>query len=150
MGELASAWPDWKVSILRQQWSDGVSASLIAGQIDCTRNAVIGKVHRLGLESRKPAVFVKRPAGPPRPPRTLRPPRVRLRRGMKEAPHIARPLALPLVMDRCGIMDLDSTRCHWPVGESQEPDTYYCGAVVAGKIYCGYHANAGSSSCRRR
>jgi len=47
------AWTDEKVESLRKLWSEGLSASQIANKIgDVTRNAVIGKVHRLGLEGR--------------------------------------------------------------------------------------------------
>jgi GcrA cell cycle regulator len=35
-------------------WKDGASASIIGDELGITRNAVIGKVHRLGLEARLP------------------------------------------------------------------------------------------------
>ena len=46
-------WTDERVEMLRKLWSDGLSASQIAAQLgNVTRNAVIGKVHRLKLSSR--------------------------------------------------------------------------------------------------
>src|SRR6202012_4301010 len=50
-------WSDDRVSTLSKLWIDGLSASQIANQLGgVTRNAVIGKVHRLGLSGRaKPA-----------------------------------------------------------------------------------------------
>ena len=43
------AWNDERVDLLKKLWSDGLSASQIAGRLGgVTRNAVIGKVHRLG------------------------------------------------------------------------------------------------------
>src|SRR6185312_5294357 len=49
----AMAWNDERVELLKKLWSDGLSASQIAGRLGgVTRNAVIGKVHRLGLSGR--------------------------------------------------------------------------------------------------
>lgn len=47
------SWTDERVERLKKLWSDGLSASQIAGLLGgVTRNAVIGKVHRLGLSGR--------------------------------------------------------------------------------------------------
>ena len=47
------AWTPDRVEILTTMWMEGKSASLIAKELgDVTRNAVIGKVHRLGLSNR--------------------------------------------------------------------------------------------------
>ena len=46
-------WTDERVELLKKLWGDGLSASVIAGELGgITRNAVIGKVHRLGLSGR--------------------------------------------------------------------------------------------------
>ena len=46
-------WTEERVEILKKLWADGLSASQIAGRLGgITRNAVIGKVHRLGLAGR--------------------------------------------------------------------------------------------------
>ena len=47
------SWTDERVELLKKMWSEGQSASQIAkGLGGVTRNAVIGKVHRLGLSNR--------------------------------------------------------------------------------------------------
>ena len=47
------AWTDERVELLKKLWAEGLSASQIAGRLGgATRNAVIGKVHRLGLSGR--------------------------------------------------------------------------------------------------
>ena len=47
------SWTDERVEQLKQLWGQGMSASEIADTLgDVTRNAVIGKAHRLGLEAR--------------------------------------------------------------------------------------------------
>ncbi|WP_334175797.1 GcrA family cell cycle regulator [Pseudoxanthobacter sp.] len=47
------SWNDERVELLKKLWIDGMSASQIASSLgDVTRNAVIGKIHRLGLSNR--------------------------------------------------------------------------------------------------
>ena len=47
------SWNDERVELLKKLWAEGLSASQIAGRLGgVTRNAVIGKVHRLGLSGR--------------------------------------------------------------------------------------------------
>lgn len=65
------SWTDERVELLKKLWMDGHSASQIAGQLGegVTRNAVIGKVHRLKLSTRaKPAPSPARTRPVPRPP----------------------------------------------------------------------------------
>ncbi len=64
------SWTDERVELLRKMWSEGQSASQIAKELGgVTRNAVIGKVHRLGLSNRggAPVPGVDEPAAPPAP-----------------------------------------------------------------------------------
>ena len=47
------SWTDERVELLKKMWGEGQSASQIAKELGgVTRNAVIGKVHRLGLSNR--------------------------------------------------------------------------------------------------
>jgi len=51
------SWTDERVERLKELWAEGMSASQIAKVLGgVTRNAVIGKVHRLGLSNRGPAL----------------------------------------------------------------------------------------------
>ena len=61
------AWTDEIVEQLKQHWIDGKSASQIAGLLGngVTRNAVIGKVHRLGLAGRAKSPSIGRLASAP-------------------------------------------------------------------------------------
>src|SRR5215213_8735913 len=61
------SWTDERVELLKKLWADGLSASQIAGELGgITRNAVIGKVHRLGLSGRakSPSSAAPRPRKP--------------------------------------------------------------------------------------
>src|SRR5439155_8976618 len=60
-------WTDERVETLKKLWTDGLSASQIAAELGgITRNAVIGKVHRLGLSGRakSPSSAAPRPRKP--------------------------------------------------------------------------------------
>ena len=59
-------WTDDRVQTLTHRWQDGYSASLIGAELGFSRNAVIGKVQRLALASRK-TVVSRRPPRAPRP-----------------------------------------------------------------------------------
>lgn len=66
------SWTDERVELLKKMWGEGQSASQIAKELGgVTRNAVIGKVHRLGLSNRtsgaapaKPEPKAAKPAAP--------------------------------------------------------------------------------------
>ncbi|MGV3490970.1 MAG: GcrA family cell cycle regulator [Devosia sp.] len=63
-------WTEERVELLKKLWLEGLSASQIAGVLGegVTRNAVIGKVHRLKLSGRaKPATSAPRVRSAPRP-----------------------------------------------------------------------------------
>ena len=64
------SWTDERVELLRKLWLEGFSASKIAAQLanGITRNAVIGKVHRLGLSGRVKAPAPSQPRQRSKPP----------------------------------------------------------------------------------
>ncbi len=69
-GGAAMSWTDERVELLKRLWGEGQSASQIAKELGgVTRNAVIGKVHRLGLSNRAGtnAPVAATPAEPPAP-----------------------------------------------------------------------------------
>lgn len=59
------SWTDERVELLKNMWGEGRSASQIAKELGgVTRNAVIGKVHRLGLSNRASTAKPAKPAKP--------------------------------------------------------------------------------------
>ena len=121
------SWNDERVELLKKLWSDGLSASQIAGRLGgVTRNAVIGKVHRLGLSGRATTSRMKSHR-----PRTR--PQV-----ASNVP--AEELEIPL-KERKYIQTLTENCCRWPIGDPQLPDFHFCGKKkVAGLPYCEVHA----------
>ena len=54
------AWTDERIELLKKLWEEGMTASQIAEELgEVSRNAVIGKAHRLGLQSRPSPVVSK-------------------------------------------------------------------------------------------
>ena len=65
------SWTDERVEILKKMWGEGQSASQIAKELGgVTRNAVIGKVHRLGLSNRAGSGAAAKTAAPKAKPAT--------------------------------------------------------------------------------
>jgi hypothetical protein len=64
---VASLWPDEMVELAKREWERGTSASQIASMINAqwpklrkTRNAIVGKIHRMGLGSTRPLALADR------------------------------------------------------------------------------------------
>ena len=147
------SWNDERVEALKKLWSEGLSASQIASRIGgVTRNAVIGKVHRLGLSGRAPtsrtAVARPRPriAAPRRPakPRFAPVGNVALRQPFQfEAePYVStyEELDIP-VSERKSLLDLVEASCRWPIGDPQNAEFHFCNhSKIAGLPYCEFHA----------
>jgi GcrA cell cycle regulator len=158
------SWTDERVDLLRKLWLDGLSASQIAAELSrgITRNAVIGKVHRLGLSGRvkAPAAATPRqrtraPAPRPASPRTAAP----MSRGNlavafrpMEAPE---PLPVEDVVipmsEMVEIMDLRESMCRWPVGDPTTPEFRFCGSrTPAAGPYCMHHARIAYQPAQER
>lgn len=86
------SWSDERVEVLKKLWGEGQSASQIAKELGgVTRNAVIGKVHRLGLSNRtvagKPAPAAAKPAAKkPAKPAAKAPPKAAAPKAKSAAP----------------------------------------------------------------
>lgn len=96
---LAISWTDERIESLRQLWEDGLTASQIADQLGgVSRNAVIGKAHRLGLKSRPSPVKTAEEApaveaaSPPAEPATAQGVKDAAPRSGKAAPRVEAPV----------------------------------------------------------
>ncbi|MGD0633780.1 MAG: GcrA family cell cycle regulator [Beijerinckiaceae bacterium] len=159
------SWTDERVELLKKLWLDGLSASRIAAELAAgvTRNAVIGKVHRLGLSGREKAALPVSPArsrpktAPQSPVRAPAPqqraPAMPMRGNTSLAMHQAAPVPLPqalramadVVVPMCEhvtIMELRESMCRWPMGDPTSADFRYCGGKTpAGEgPYCKIHS----------
>jgi GcrA cell cycle regulator len=135
-------WTSERVEQLRSYVNAGLTCSQIALEIGVTRNAVIGKIHRLGLSQGSPAAAS-----------ALRhPPRVRPRMTQRRIVHAifaeARRVAEVAVIevapvestDRCSLLELAHGKCRWPINDPADEDFAFCGNdAVAGMSYCAGH-----------
>jgi len=151
------SWTDERVELLKKMWLEGLSASQIANELahGITRNAVIGKVHRLGLSGRvkSPSPAPARPRAKTRPDEDNRGPSTPVVHGnlavaaeLRPAPapaprRAAEDVVIPM-SERVSIMDLRESMCRWPLGDPSSPDFRYCGAKMQVAIgpYCAHHA----------
>lgn len=151
--------PGWtadRVEILKTEWLAGRSCSQIARTLGggITRNAVIGKVHRLKLDLRRqkpapPRTERPRPDQPPRKVAAFNVPRAHKRvkpplpdaldgitAGSKPMPDIIVDhdiVGIPLI-------ELTDKTCKWPIGDPLEPGFRFCGhQSEEGKPYCERH-----------
>jgi GcrA cell cycle regulator len=152
-------WTEERVELLKKLWADGLSASQIAAELGgITRNAVIGKVHRLGLSGRakSPSSSAPRPRKP-RAPGMLRVSRGAIRGNTALAyDYVVEPepelIEIP-IEQRKNLLQLTEATCHWPVGDPGSPDFFFCGGDAnEGSPYCNYHSRVAyqPASERRR
>ena len=131
------SWTEEKVQKLKELWSKGHTASKIAGQLgDTTRNAVIGKAHRLELEARAPSKQSSIPKS--RDGKQLK---------RSSAPTSRKAKFQSILLDKSfesenpkSLEELTDTTCKWPIGHPNEVKFYFCGRKPEGEFpYCKLH-----------
>ena len=138
-------WTVERIEQLRHCIASGLTCSQTAAEIGVTRNAVIGKIHRLGLSPARPAGASAR-SSPPRARHPRISPHSRLLRLIgAQAPGSADDAAAaPAPIDsaqRCSLLEIAQDKCHWPIGDPHAADFSFCGnAAVTGFSYCAGHA----------
>ena len=152
-GQAHMSWTDERVETLRKLWLGGHSASQVAAELGgVTRNAVIGKVHRLGLSGRgQPTSSIKRARRPSQSTHRRQQPHARtigntaLKLDYDIAAHAdLRPLndiVVPIAK-RLSIEMLTERTCKWPIGDPTQDDFHFCGHdSLESAPYCEYHAS---------
>lgn len=167
------SWTDERIALLKKMWKEGKSAADIAKTLGkgVTRNAVIGKAHRMNISGR-PAP-AKKPA-----PAAAAPKKEAAKKETKvaavAAPKKASPSAAPNTKNNAlarevaeprkfekeeipigggvALIDLSERMCKWPIGDPREDDFTFCGrGIRPGTPYCPDHAGmAYQSSSRSR
>ena len=151
LGVITPMWDDEQIRILKEEWAKGSTGTEIARMINKTRNAVIGKARRMGLEERAPRNqhHSSTPAG------KLEPKKKRVRKPAKRVDEIALkakqeggrnapvfyPAARPLTTKPpISIMELKMGTCRAVVGKAPDGLATYCGDdVFPGKSFCPGH-----------
>jgi GcrA cell cycle regulator len=153
-------WNDTIITELRGLWAEGLSTAEIGRRLGISKNAVVGKAHRLDLSPRpSPIRRQERAPGAPSPaPRVVGPTLAPL--PMRPAPMpmpatvAAAPVSKPAPSRRLAAVSTPATRvsaCCWPIGEPGKPSFHFCDAVaVQGKPYCTEHAQLAYVKIRDR
>jgi GcrA cell cycle regulator len=158
-------WTDERVERLKRLWAEGLSASQIAAQLGgVSRNAVIGKVHRLNLPGRaKAGGTVPTNRAPKRP--VAAAPRASSFVGRAATRPVARPVGATAVKEevefeasqqlvyrpasnvvvpisrKLALTELTERTCKWPVGDPLTDEFHFCGCESPdASPYCNYHA----------
>ena len=132
------SWTPEKEKKLRELWKKGLSASQIAGLLEgTTRNAVIGKAHRLNLEarntSRKSEIKINK--------QIINPSENNNQKLGRKAKFKA------LLLDKnfekenpITFYEITDRTCRWPIGHPHESNFYFCGRTPMEKFpYCKLH-----------
>ncbi len=152
------AWTEDRVEILTKLWAEGLSASQIAARLGgVTRNAVIGKVHRLGLSGRAKPSRPKTVSRAKTRPKTTVAPKPRVVR-KPAAPKVQAPPAPPPIEAKplpngefATVLTIRDHMCKWPIGDPGSSDFRFCGRKVKeSEPYCAAHCAVAYQPSRRR
>lgn len=147
------AWNDERTAQLARFWAAGLSASTIAERLGgVSRNAVIGKLHRLGLSQQaakpkakaQPSTAARKPASPQslsvQGAQALKP---ALAPSPAPSPRLAVVPRTKPEAEASGVtlIELKERMCRWPEGDPKTPEFRFCGARRANEgPYCARHA----------
>ena len=135
------SWTPEREEKLRELWKKGHSASQIASMLgDTTRNAIIGKAHRLNLEARAPSKKLGHKVNTENIENNIKS-EVKIQKLGRKARFKA------LLLDKNfepenpkKLEELTDDTCRWPIGHPYEKNFYFCGRKPMEKFpYCKLH-----------
>lgn len=132
------SWTDDRVELLTKLWGEGKTAAEIAKELGgVTRNAVIGKAHRLKLSNRvSPIQQNKKPAP--------------VKNNVQKKPK-QKIIAEDANREMIRLIDLGARACRWPIGDPRDKENFgFCGEKMAeGLPYCSEHAKVAYQAATR-
>lgn len=140
---FALSWTEQRVARLKHLHAEGLSCKQISAELGCSKNAVIGKLHRLGFSTPRPPkdkTPVVYNGGAPRRRGGSHPSASRSKVKPSEATMPDDPQLIDHTPGSKTLFDLGPLDCRFPLGATMEPAVLFCGAVkAAGQPYCGAH-----------
>jgi GcrA cell cycle regulator len=143
-------WTEETIARLRELWAEGHSTAEIGRRMGITKNAVVGKAHRLNLPARPSPILRDRAPAPPRRPLVRRatgptlPPLAAVATATLPRPAAAEPQPEPPKPQPVRPVTAHTLRpqtCCWPLGEPGTRTFHFCNAeALPGKPYCAAHA----------
>ncbi len=154
------SWTDDRVSLLTKLWGEGHTAAEIAQKLGgVTRNAVIGKAHRLKLSNRASPIQQNKKVSPKpaankndkKPAKVVE--KAKAPRVKKVAPAPIEHIQEEPIEDRddlYSLMELKPRMCRWPCGDPKEEGFGFCGRnAMSGLPYCAEHAKMAYQAATR-
>ena len=140
-------WTDEMIEQLTQLWMSGLTTNEIAKELGLSKNSVVGKVHRMNLNSRPSPIKKKEEAqveqsAVQEPKQVKSPKKTTPSLEHKPAKIAVSPIDTKTHSDTCvKLSDLNSHTCRWPIGDPKDENFCFCGKKVrAGQTYCDEHA----------
>ena len=124
------SWTHERIEVLKNLWNEGLTASRIASELgDVTRNAVIGKAHRLGLSGR---IQSRNKSST-----------ISIVRKKKNSSYnkkiIEVTTAVSEPMNPTAFLKIKDGLCRWPLGEPADSNFKFCGRNCGENVYCKEH-----------
>lgn len=163
MSASSATWTAERIELLKRCFDAGLSCGQTAREIGVTRNAVIGKMNRLGLS--RPKNLVARQLEQRRATRLARPKTPRIWRAQHPRPNVFAQHAraafpspkspaedIPICNGRgCTLLELSQGKCRWPMSNPGAEDFCFCGnEPLQGLPYCVGHARIAYRSVGRQ
>ena len=115
------SWTPENIAQLKKLWSEGLTATAIGSALQISKNAVIGKAHRLDLTRRQSPIVRHAEARD-----------TKAGSAKKKTPTIFT------------MADLTANTCRWPSGDPKDADFQFCGRPAEhGRPYCSPHCDIG-------
>ena len=137
------SWTEERIQTLTALWEEGLSASEIGKALGVSKNAVVGKAHRLKLAARPSPI--KRDGESKRRRRNAALARARMAESVQTPTVVTEVEVDESIMPIAPVLErkqAQETRhqCLWPIGDPSDPGFHFCGEPsVAGKPYCAKH-----------
>lgn len=126
-------WTSDRIEELTRLWNTGHSASMIGKKLGVSKNAVVGKAHRLNLPARPSPIRKDARPMPRRRPAALPTPSVPEEAG--GTVEAFEPSAPTRLSER-----RSGQSCQWPIGDPNDKSFHFCDApALPGKPYCSKH-----------
>lgn len=133
-------WTPEKIKSLKKLWQKGKSTVEIGKALGISKNAVVGKVHRLELAARPSPI---KSAGAVKKTTAKTADKASGKSGVKSQSKTK------VKNDKVTLMDLKLTSCRWPIGDPKDADFHFCGKPAqTGKPYCPEHCKLAYISLR--
>ena len=140
------SWTPELIKELKKLWKKGLTTGEIGRILGISKNAVVGKAHRLGLESRpspiKRETSCKKEKKQPVKKQNKSPIKKEKSASVQKVLKLVKTVEKNKTDKNKGVklVDLKPTSCRWPEGDPKDPDFHFCGKeAVPGKAYCEEH-----------